>query len=65
MGLYKIYSYALLTKRGVKMTGCWPNSFFLRFYGLRRSLGPSYFKHILMSGQDVVIELDLLSVMTF
>ena len=44
MGLHKIYSYALLTKREVKMAGYWPSSFlfffFLRFYGLRRSLGP-------------------------
>ena len=35
MGLHKIYSYALLTKREVKMAGYWPSSFF-RFYGLRR-----------------------------
>ena len=47
MGLSKIYSYALLTKREVKMAGYWPRSFFffcffffLRLYGLRRSLGP-------------------------
>ena len=28
MGLHKIYSYALLTKREVKMAGYWPSSFF-------------------------------------
>ena len=27
-GLHKIYSYALLTKREVKMAGYWPSSFF-------------------------------------
>ena len=42
MGLHKIYSYALLTKREVKMAGYWPrSSFFLRFYGLRRSTSRS------------------------
>ena len=40
MGLHKIYSYALLTKREVKMAGYWPSSFFLRFYGLN-----TYFKY--------------------
>ena len=32
-------TYALLTKREVKMAGYWPSSF-LRFYGPRRSRGP-------------------------
>ena len=31
MGLHKIYSYALLTKREVKMAGYWPSSFFFAF----------------------------------
>ena len=31
MGLHKIYSYALLTKREVKIAGCWPSSFFFAF----------------------------------
>ena len=34
-----IKTYALLTKREVKMAGYWPSSF-LRFYGPRRSRGP-------------------------
>ena len=29
--------YGLLTKCVVKMAGYWPSSFFLRFYGPRRS----------------------------
>ena len=38
-----IYSYALLTKREIKMAGYWPSSFFFFFrffYALRWSLGP-------------------------
>ena len=37
--LYFPSTYALLTKREVKMAGYWP-SLFLRFYGPRRSRGP-------------------------
>ena len=32
MGLNKIDSYALLTKREVKMAGYWPSSFFFFFF---------------------------------
>ena len=32
MGLHKIYSYALLTKREVKMAGYWPSSFLFFFF---------------------------------
>ena len=33
MGLLEIYSYALLTKRSVKMAGYWPSFFFFAFLG--------------------------------
>ena len=36
MGLYEIYSYALLTKREVKMAGYWPGSFVAFLSGARR-----------------------------
>ena len=46
MGLHEIYSYALLTKREVKMAGYWPSSFFFFFFFSKKRFISSHLDRI-------------------